>query len=63
MKQWEYGRGAVIIQGMKMPESCRECFVGVFGFCYVAPPDANPKCPNDGRAEWCPMLEAWPVEP
>ena len=50
----------VLIKGMKMPEDCTKCFAGVFGFCYVAPPDVSPKCPTKGRPKWCPMLEAWP---
>ena len=50
-----------IIEGMRLPQSCRECLFGVFGFCYVAPDGVVPKCPKKGRAKWCPMKEAKPM--
>lgn len=50
----------VLIIGMKLPDSCKACFAGVFGFCYLAPEGTDAKIAEEGRAEWCPMREANP---
>lgn len=48
---------SVLIKGMKMPISCHECVAGYGGFCFVAPPESDANCPNEGRPEWCPIIE------
>lgn len=51
---------SVLIKGMKMPISCHECVAGYGGFCFVAPPESDANCPNEGRPEWCPLIEIPP---
>ena len=50
----------VFIKGMKMPESCHQCVAGYGGFCFVAPPETDGKCPHEGRAPWCPLVSVPP---
>lgn len=51
---------SVLIKGMKMPQSCHECVAGYGGCCYVAPAEADGICPDNGRADFCPLI---PIPP
>jgi hypothetical protein len=46
----------ILIRGMEMPENCHVCVAGYGGCCYVAPPEEDGVCPNDGRPNWCPLI-------
>lgn len=47
---------SVYIKGMEMPTSCHVCVAGYGGCCYVAPADADGICPDNGRADFCPLV-------
>lgn len=51
---------SVLIKGMKMPQSCHECVAGYGGCCFVAPAEADGICPDNGRADFCPLI---PIPP
>ena len=47
---------SVLIKGVEMPQSCHQCVAGYGGFCFVAPPETDGKCPHEGRSPWCPIV-------
>ena len=60
---------SLLIKGMKMPESCIQCFAQMGGWCYVAPPEIDEKvaatvekAAEQGRPEWCPLIELPSIE-
>lgn len=47
---------SVYIKGMTLPASCHVCVAGYGGCFFVAPPEADGVCPDDGRADFCPLI-------
>ena len=49
--------------GVRLSESCGECFAGFGGLCGVAPSEADGLCPsNGGKPDWCPVREIIPAQ-
>jgi hypothetical protein len=47
---------SVYIPGTEMPKSCHECVAGYGGCCFVAPAESDGICPDQGRADFCPLV-------
>ena len=49
---------SIVIQGMKMPESCRDCpcFNDEYWRCQVGNLWDKGSCPDRTKPEWCPLL-------
>ena len=48
---------SILIKGMEMPDNCHVCIAGYGGCCYLAPAEADGICPDNGRADFCPLIE------
>lgn len=65
---------SILVEGMKMPETCIQCPMQFGGFCYVQPPDIDEarvaptvdEAWEQGKPKWCPLKEQkhgkWIVE-
>ena len=49
---------SILIRGMTMPDSCAECnFESSRGYCRAKPIEFCGHTKDDGRPEWCPLVE------
>lgn len=51
---------SILIRCMKMPTDCHNCPLGFGGGCYCGTSADEYMCPDNGRADWCPLI---PVPP
>ena len=48
---------SILIRGMEMPTSCHVCVAGFGGLCYLGQSLDECECPDNGRPDWCPLVE------